>query len=112
MNTFHLAFLQASLVYLSSRIFTEPSVNTDAVEPVSGIAFMNALPIRTPRVFLSSTIFLADSVLGTMAVYKLDEVTPIFHCFISCLAIDRTSGVGSLTFCNFFEKRLHPGVPP
>ena len=98
----HAPFPAEVMQYLF-KTFTAPSVRTDLVDPVSGMAPMKAFPMSAPRVSGPSGVAMLEFLLGEGFWRELDDLAPMFHCFISCLAIERTNGAGSFPFCHFLE---------
>ena len=98
----HAPFPAAVMQYLF-KTSTAPSVRTDLVDPVSGMAPIKAFPMSAPRVSGPSGVAMLELLLGGDSWRKPDALTPMFHCFVSCLAIERTSGAGSFPFCHFLE---------
>jgi hypothetical protein len=97
------ALFPAEVMQYLFKNFTAPSVRTDLVDPVSGMAPMKAFSMSAPRVSGPSGVIVFELLLGGDSWRELDALAPMFHCFVSCLDIERTSGAGSFPFCHFLE---------
>ena len=98
----HAPFPAEVMQYLF-KTFTAPSVRTDLVDPVSGMAPMKAFPMSAPRVSGQSGVAMLELLLGGDSWREPGALAPMFHCFVGCLAIKRISRAGSFPFCHFLD---------